>query len=302
MPRDDKERVFSTLRGAYDGSAYREYGNGQVRNYPNLHFNLLMGVTQKIYEERTSTLGERALFMHVVRGNNYESDDPIMAAMENIASGKQKMIDKELSEIAKAFLDVDITEDDIPEVSLEYKHRIRGLAQLVSRLRACVARDNFRDRKLLLRPQPEMGTRLAAQLYKLLIGLAMINVPVKITEEEMRIVTRVALDTCIGFNLEAMTAIIEEPGLTISELCEVCQLKTTTLRDQLDDLGELGAVYTKNAETDGEGRGRPPVLYYPTKELVRMWETSGLVKKPEQVTNVGRIRRKLKIKCVRRKI
>lgn len=67
MHSKDKDLVYSILRGAYDGNAERPFGNGVVRSYQG-YFSIITGVTQTIFGEADSPVGERFLMYHAVKG------------------------------------------------------------------------------------------------------------------------------------------------------------------------------------------------------------------------------------------
>jgi len=273
MPRISKEEIYGTLRGAYDGEVEKPFGNGITRRY-RAHFNVVTGVTPAIYAERNSVVGERFLMMHVIKGCNLDHSDPIRAAIKSV--GKGAVIRQELIDIARSFLDVNVNfEEDVPEISDSDIDRISALAQIVAKLRATVERDFKGERKLLYRPQEEVGTRVAKELTKLLMGLSLINSPPSIGLTEYRILSRVAIDTCVGFNLEAIASLMESPGQTLQELSDDCSLAKSTLRDQLEDLQELGVIFIRKFENPA-GRGAPIMKYYPSSDISKLWATSGL--------------------------
>lgn len=61
MHFEDKERIYAAMRGAYDGHSHTDFGNGVVRDYPDIYFTMLTGVTPNIYLDSSVSLGERRL-------------------------------------------------------------------------------------------------------------------------------------------------------------------------------------------------------------------------------------------------
>ncbi len=279
MPRMQKDEVYGTLRGAYDGSVQKQFGNGIIRDY-NIRFNMLCGVTHAVFGERSASLGERFLIFHLVKGVGFKSHDAIRAAIKNV--GKEKVFREDLNHTVRDFVEVKVPEDQIPEIPDPMIDRIIALASLVAMLRASVDKSysGGGQEKLMYRPQHEMGTRLGKQLTKLAYGLSMVNTPPSLGEREYRIVSRVALDTCVGLNLEAVAHIVEHPGKSIEELCEAVAIPMSTLREQLDDMAMLNVI-RKEKIPNPFGRGAPKYLFHVTPHVEEYWRAAGLTKDPE---------------------
>jgi len=300
MSRDDKVTVFSTLRGAYDGTVARTYGNGVRREY-KVHCNIVFAVTGAIYGEPSASLGSRFLMYHIKKTRETKNVNSRAAARMAIRSvGKGTQINHELNDIVTKFLDVVVTPEDYPLLPESMEDRIIGLGEVLAILRAEVDRDERRDRKLKFRPESEEATRICKQLTKLAMGLALIDDVSEVNEDHLKIITRVALDSCVGFNLEAITSLIEKPGQTITELCESCNLPRTTMQDQVEDLYELGALKISKAKLNGPGRR--PHTYYVTEMLKDMWEMAGLIKKVEEVNSIQRTRKRFNIRVKQRRL
>jgi hypothetical protein len=299
MPKMMKDEVYGTLRGAYDGSVQKQFGNGIVRDY-TISFNMLCGVTHAVFGERSASLGERFLIFHLVKGVDFESDDAIISAISNV--GKEKVFRHDLNRIVRDFVEVIVPKELIPEMSPEILRRIVALASLVAMLRASVdkAYTGAGQERLMYRPQHEMGTRLGKQLAKLAYGLSMVNSPPSLGESEYRIVSRVALDTCVGLNLEAVAYIVKNPGKKIEEICDAIEIPMSTLRDQLDDMAMLNVI-RKEKKENPHGRGAPMYLYHVTEKLERYWNAAGLGEDPEVEALPEKRDAVRKIKRVRRR-
>ncbi len=194
MPRMQKDEVYSILRGAFDGEVTKPFGNGVMRHYKS-KFSMITGVTHLIFAEQGASLGERFLIYHVFKGVDYNADDIIMAAINNV--GHESGMKEDLSAIAHQFLNVRILPEDVPELDRETQVRLIALSQVVSRLRGTVDKDYSRD-VLSCRGQYEIGTRPAKQLKKLMLGLALLKDEPVFDEEIWRVVRQVAMDTCNG--------------------------------------------------------------------------------------------------------
>lgn len=266
MPRMAKDEVYAVLRGAYDGRVEKCYGNGTVREY-NGYFNMVCGVTPSIFAEQGATLGERFLIYHMFKGTGADSEDVILAAIANV--GNETKMKAELSVAAAGFLDYQFSPDEMPDIPLESLSKLVALSQVVAMLRAVVEKDVMRD-KLYYRPQHETGARIAKQLKKLLLGLAMLNTPPEVTEEDYRIVRRVGLDTCIGFNLEMVASLLENAS-DVFTLSDRINIPVSTLRDHLEDLTLLGALKKEVIPNEPGQRGAPKIRYSPSDIIQKHW-------------------------------
>ena len=200
MPAAAKDDIYSTLRGAYDGYVCKPFGHGVVREYHGT-FSMLTGVTHEIYAEQGASLGERFLKYHLMRGVGTNVDDLIRNAVRNV--GIETDMHTALSGAAKAFLDVRVSSEDVPALETDLIERIVQLCQVVAMLRANVGKD-FQER-VIHRPDHEIGTRLAKQFAKLIVGMALLRGgngrPAYVDETDYEVLKRIARDTCIGYNL-----------------------------------------------------------------------------------------------------
>jgi hypothetical protein len=272
----EKDQVYSILRGAYDGSVERSFGNGITRIYRG-YFSLISGVTNAIFGESGAVLGERFLIFHMTDVDERKDEDVIMSAISTPASPKE--MSDHLQEAAKKFLEYRIEKEDVPQPEKHYLKRIVALSQIVAVMRATLERD-FRRERILFRPQPEKGVRIAKQLKKLLQALSMQNEDFQPTEEDYQIVLKVALNTCIGWNLEALQSLTRKDGQTVYQIAEEKGIPVTTLRDQLEDLVFIGVLkkrYVNKSEVPGmSSLGRTVSQYWLSDQIKRLWVEAGL--------------------------
>jgi hypothetical protein len=258
MNKQMKEEIYAILRGAYDGQVQKQFGNAVRREYTG-YFNMMTGVTHAIFAEHQAGLGERSLIFKMDSPPGLDLTAQIRGALQN--AGKESEMKAALQKAVKARMEYRVTQEDVPVIPEDYMERVIALAQVVSCLRAGVAQDRVSGR-LHYRPQAEVGTRLAKQLLKALTGLTFDRVgdPYPI-EDDMRIVTRLALGSCTMWNVEAMAALSGKDGLTIPEISRAADIPTTTLRDQMEELLLLGVVTKKMIQNSG-GRGAPMAQYW----------------------------------------
>lgn len=281
-PKAYKDEIYSILRGAYDGRVEKSFGNGINRDYRG-HFTMLSGVTNRIFAEQGAALGERFLIFAYGAESEEVSDKVVMSALKG--QGDELKMRSALCQAAKSFLEYRIASDQVPEVPESYLKKIVSLSQLVSMLRATVDRDISRMR-VLYRPNYEMGTRLAKQLKKLLLGLAMQNDPPEVRIEDYRIVMRAAVTSCIGWNLDALRSLAKKEGQTYFQLASSAHVPDGTMREQLEDLVLLG-VLSKEYADNPAGRGAPVATYWMTDTVKRHWKAAGLPVKRPIGTSIG---------------
>lgn len=271
MNKTNKDEIYAILRGAYDGRVEKPFGNGQKRHYEG-YFTMLTGVTPKIYGETTTSLGERFLLFHMKHIPGADNSDVVMQAMDN--SGGELALKGALNAAAKSFLEWGITEADLPQVSQDIKRRIANLAQLVAMLRATVEKEGQSDR-IVYRAEYEVGTRLAKQLYKLIVSLGLLNYPAKVGEAEYQLVQRVAMDSCVGWNRDALIMLARANGKTAQEIADMAHVPLSTMRSHLENLTHLSVLH-KEREKNPAGRGAPIVRYIMSDGVMRFWEGAGL--------------------------
>jgi hypothetical protein len=293
MNRGDKEEVDGILRGAYDGTVGKDFGNGVKRHYTGT-FSLLTGVTHEIFAEAHTALGERFLIFHMVKGVDFDADDIILQALRS--SGHETSMKSELAAAMKALLEFRFDEKDIPELNDTWLMKIICLAQVVAKLRASVARD-FREEKVLYRPQPEMGTRLAKQFQKAMRSMGVTNHDLTAGELDYKATVRTALDTCKGFNLEITQFVAEKGGgVSAKEISDGIGIPLTSIRMALEDLEWVKVLESYVEVVEDAGAGRPKKMYSLTETTQKHWAGAGLEKAKEIMSEKPRPRLKWKKK------
>ena len=197
---NEKDEIFGILRDAYDGKCGKVFGTGLHRYYSS-HFSILGGVTPPIYElsSQYAGLGER--FLKFFIGDNLVhtgEENIILRSMRNV--NKELSMREEMAEIVKDYvilLSEYMKRDNfkLPIVSEEIEKKIVACAQFVARMRAIVLRDKYNSEMILSKPSAEVGSRIGKQLIRLALSLAITNQREKVTEHDIRIVKKAALDT-----------------------------------------------------------------------------------------------------------
>lgn len=271
MPPLVQDEIFSTLRGAYDGTASKAFGNGVTREYKDCHFSMLAGVTHAIHGHKRASLGERFLKFGMRANDAASADATIAAAIGNV--GKEKAVEERLQEACASFLLRKMDPAALPIVPRRYQERLTALVQLIAIMRANVERD-FRTQEISYRPVPEAGTRLAKQLVKTAMCVAAVQDKKEVDDAVYSIVERVAYDTAHGFGLDALAALMEMGGTaTRTEVGRNAKIPQSTLNRQFDDLTVLKAIErTEEMRVGGQDGGRPASLFRVNKHLMSLWE------------------------------
>lgn len=249
MQQGQKDEIYSLLRGAYDGYVQKQFGNDILREYRG-YFNMITGVTPAIFSEHRSVLGERFLYFQMKLPDPGVVQDVIDRAIEN--TGSESPIREHLSAAANAFLNIPRSGPD--PISPYYKRKLASLSQLVSMLRATVDKDYVRD-YIPYRPSPEYATRLVKQLVKMGLGLSLLNPNGGFGPNEYRILCKIAMDSSIGWNVDALNALFEDDGQTAKEIAQSANIPLPTLREHLEELQMLSVIH-REVPVDSENQSR----------------------------------------------
>lgn len=213
-----RDEIFGIFRDVYDGSTGKNFGTGVRREY-NVKFGILAGVTNKIeaYGAMHQSLGERFLKFRASEDKRESEEDKIRRALGN--TNREVAMRTELCEVAARHLDREMPAE-LPVLSNSVTERLIALARYTAILRGVVERDRF-DKTVLYRPSYEVGTRLAKQLSKLGIGIAIHLGHNAVADEEFRIIRRVAIDTAP-----------DRIEIIVRKLFQACPNKSDALRTQ----------------------------------------------------------------------
>jgi hypothetical protein len=229
-------------------------------------FNSVTGVTSAIEKLwRNTSLGERYLLYR------HSAADPQESATKALdEANEKKHMREELSRAACGVL-AGVDQDCVPTCSSTIKQRIVKLAALLAKARTHVQRD--RDHKVEEVAEPEGPSRIALQLFKLGQGLALIKRRAEITEADLPILGRVALDS-MPLARRRLLAVLARfgPGkriLTVS--FEHLGWSKSAVRERLEDLCLLG-ICDKREEPKRQGETQAKVSYMLTAEFRSLLE------------------------------
>jgi hypothetical protein len=254
MHYSQRDEIFGTLRDIYDGNTEKVFGNGIKRTY-NVRFGIIAGVTPVIetFNIMHSSLGERFLKFRITGNWDQANEDAKIArALSNL--GREDTMRDELKKITTWYLKglkVPVG-GGIPRISAVYLRQISALAKFSARLRGVVDRDKYSG-MVMYKPSSEVGTRLAKQIAKLGMGIAIFAGKKEIDEHTYRLMRRVALDTVPDRSEDIVQAMWDiwcekEEYCTTSDIMDITRLPQSTVFRLLQDLNLLKIVNRKDRE------------------------------------------------------
>lgn len=192
--QETRDEVFGILRDAYDGSLVKVFGNGLKREYNDLHFIVLAGVTPAVDCMNNTSMGERFLKFRADKDMGREDDrDRAVKAIMNC--GQEDEMRKDLKSACVAALQRPFLQENVVSPSKAFVNFIADLAILTANFRAVAPTDKNTDFQTMA-PMVEAPPRLATQFVKLAQGLALHFEAKDLMDPRItRLVKRVALHT-----------------------------------------------------------------------------------------------------------
>lgn len=275
MSRHEQELLYGILRDAFDGSFRKQYGNAKVCNYQDVKFSMIAGVTKAIYGDNRSSLGERFLKVEYLDRDEFDEITHVKAGMAGNNNREQRATTLQTNMLGYLHHLIENlpSQDEIADPPIHFEEKITLLALLVARLRAQVERGG--DDALLYRPEVEVGTRLGVQFKKMSQCLMVVlnkdmRDPNQWDDDVYRIIRKLALDSCIPFNVEFAKRMHQYPnGITRKNLAHHLQIPNTNIHRILMDLQQIGIVRMR--ELKSGNRGRPEEAYTLSQELQGLW-------------------------------
>lgn len=271
MPRTDRDEVFAVLRGAFDGKVERDFGNNVKRVYHG-KFAMLAGVTNAIYGNRSTSLGERFLIYNAFADTTVSRREIVRAAMAQFSH--ETAMREELARISASFLKRKVDMENLPHIPPAIMTKIEACAMLLTALRASVERDQYTGRIRYI-PDMEVATRAAKQLQKLAYCLALVEDSPTVTEKMYRLVARVTAHTCSDLPLLVFNTLIKagEP-LTRAEIAARTNLSSENFEIVLKDMEVLNVV--RAAPLQGLSREKK---YRLSQDYVAAWREAEISEK-----------------------
>lgn len=274
-----KAAIDGTLRGAFDGSASKWFGNIGTRSYTS-KFNILAGVTGAIHADNSSHLGSRFLKCELHTTETERHDRMVQVASEFRDLDRMARREEALADATATFCSAIVNPAKVPFVPDHYTERLIAMAEVTSMLRANVERHTTYgqygdDPKY--RPAPEHATRVFKQFLKLAMGLATIHGRAEAIEEDIQTVWRVSRDTCVGFNVDIITAMLalgpDGNPVAPGDIAVTAKMAIGSVRRRLNDLEAL-EIIRKVPMAEG-GKGVVPMGFVVSEKAVQLWSDGG---------------------------
>lgn len=230
-----RNEILGMLREAFDGRIAVGKGNIGHKVYKS-RFSMLVGSTAKIdsIEADANELGERFV---KIRLRGKDGLNKARRAADNVPHAK--IMREELHQAVKQFLD-SIPRFGAAECSDSVKDKIAAIADFTAKARTHVAR-HWRSREIESLPVPEEGGRLAVQLTKLAMALAVVRGRTVVEDEDVQTIARVADDCLPPMRLLVIQALRSGP-LSQADIRKKTSIPETTIRRFVEDMELLGVV------------------------------------------------------------
>jgi len=296
----NRDKIMSELRDIYDGTSRSHYRTGKQNDYSDIRTTFILCGTDELRMLNRSFLGERFLDCEIMT-KDQDTTPYLQRAMSNTYSKiTQGMLantpdndDNEVREDSSEGLFLQqVTygflkhlKESLPQLRppilpKEVEGTLGALATFLAYMRARVRRDGY---DLAYRPRAELPTRIASQLVKLAVCIAIVLGKETIDDEVLRIVRDRVLDTSVGFQLDVAKALIDkEEGLSVRQICVAVNLPETNVRRLLNDLQEFNIVERYQKSNKSGQRGRDMHLWVLTEGLSEIYKAAFLDQKPVQ--------------------
>jgi hypothetical protein len=236
MQKDEKAAIFSQFREIWDGGMKKVFGNGKQREWKG-KVSLLAASTQAVdlNQQQYTHLGERFV--------NYRLEMPDRKAvgMRALANDSdQTLMVHELQKAMFAFFKgINLNNiEKYPDLPMETKIELVGLANFSTMARSGVIRDFGMKKEVIFVPATEMPTRFTQQLSSLATGIMMANKG-PLDSGDMKILYKVALDSIPQTNKMVINEMARADGQTTSEIATALGYPTEPIRMYLENLALL---------------------------------------------------------------
>lgn len=273
--QESQKEVFGLLTDIFDGYVKIPYGNNQVREFYDLYFNMIAGVTDIVHSHSAASIGERFLRIDFL-GRDYIPREFAKRTLLNFGQAKPQ---KEL--LTQATLGLVNHLRSIPinmEIQDEYIDPIIDLAEFIATIRTKVESDSKEGIKY--RPRTELPSRLASQLAKLFVSTRCVFIENPNSEQDFhrasalafKTVKKVALDTCYGFSLDIVRTIHKHQYINRMDIATRADIHAQRAYRVLTDLTTTGVIESRSGHVGSNG-GRPADYYMVNPKIAKVLDT-----------------------------
>jgi hypothetical protein len=281
---DSQREVFGLLTDIFDGYVKIPYGNNEVREFYNLYFNMVAGVTDIVHKHSAASIGERFLRIDYL-GKNYNARAFARRAVDNFGQSKAQ----KTSLVANTLGFVNHLRS-LPirmEIDDKYKEPITDLAEFIATIRTKVESDK---EGIQYRPRTELPSRLAFTLCKLFASVRNVYCEDPDNDEDcdlaavptFEVVKKVSMDTCYGFPLDLVKTINNNPYMNKQQIAGKADIHPMKAYRVLDNLITTGVITLCSGRVGAEG-GRPAHHYdiNPKVKAVLTYENKETPRRPK---------------------
>jgi hypothetical protein len=257
--KDDKKKIFATMRNLYDGFINKRTGAGVNRKYENCHVSMIAGATYQLKREYLihQNLGSRELIFDTgaEKEDNWCKMDK---AWEN--EKYEKQMKQDLRETVLRFISgrkikkVDFTEQD--------KNWIKQQANKLSFLRAIGNYDKYND-ELKAPICPKIPTRLVKQLKRLWLSLKSLDD--NYSDNRVKSIIKHIVESSASSNrLQIFKELEKHPNLdyTINDMKDATRIVYRAYKRELNALWNLGIVNRTGIFLDMENKKAYDIVSY----------------------------------------
>ena len=285
LKQPSKDLIYGELRDIFDGSSSSYYRNSVRNEYKDMNTGIIGCTTGEIYKERQSSLGERFIHCRMWEDSPENRQRQILASIRGTKSQLQPDSAHDQAvrirkQYALGFFEHLIEyydENPLPTISEEYELKIAAAADILSQCRSNVERD-AKTEQLVYRPEAEVGTRLASQLYKLAMMVTAILKKPECDEEVYDLIKNRVTDTAPCYEFAITSLLARENKWLDKETIRndpTIKLASTSAQRRLTDLRELG-VLKVGKTSNGNGAGRDTHVFKLTDHILDLWEIAEL--------------------------
>jgi len=241
-----RHAIFGQLRSIYDGYFEKAFGTMEKPIRVKSKIGLIAGVTPVIdkYTKAHSILGERFLKIRL-HPNPKETAEK---AFKNL--GNEERMREDLATATAYYLNLIRVNEPYPKPSSQQRDSMISMAHYVALMRTRVFCRYYHGQIVDMSiTEAEIPTRVAKQLKKLSIGLALVRQHEQVTNEDMATVKRVAKDCAIPARrriIECFSTFIARNALPF-EIADSTKLPRNTVLNELDKMRMLGIVKVKKS-------------------------------------------------------
>lgn len=287
---DSQREVFGLLTDIFDGYVKIPYGNNEVKEFYDLYFNMVAGVTDIVHKHSAASIGERFLRIDYL-GRKYDAREFARRAVANFGLAKSQKTTLVANTLG--FINHLRSLPINMEIDAIYQEPITDLAEFIATIRTKVEADK---EGIQYRPRTELPSRLAFTLCKLFVSVRNVYIQNPDRDEDKEIasalafevVKKVSLDTCYGFPLDIIRTLQHNPSMTKQQLADKAKIHSQRAYRVLADLITTGVITTTDGRVGARG-GRPLHHYAINPKLLSVldYNPAPILPSPKKIPKKG---------------